>query len=182
MTTTNRVSMRAMPQLHEPDASCDMGGDTSPGVFGHTVIAVLPAGRPRAPAPAARKWEPSDTLVVNVDVAPSIRTILRYLAYSHQAFSDQVTILQLLRRCAVEIEQDGEAIEALGELAAQHDLDRRGPFVRAFDESALAFPIPDGDGANGEAIFTTWEILALDQVIQVLTILDRFRDALTEGA
>jgi hypothetical protein len=198
--TKNRVSMRAMPQLHDHDASCDMGGDTSPGVFGHTVIATVAGIRPRAPA--APRWanaahelaralagarpDPGDTLVVDVDderplIARPLPIILKYLASSHQAFADQVAVLQLVRRCATEIEQDREAAEALGELANQYDVDQRGPFVRAFDESAVAPPIPDGVGANGEPLFTTWELLAMDQVIRVIVRLDRFSSALTEG-
>lgn len=173
------VRFQPMPSLYGPDASSDIGGDTMPGAFGHTVISTTPPNRPRAPATGA--WDSSDTSVVDIDdhqplIDRPLAVILRYLAPSHQAYLDQVDALHLIRRCAEEVERDWGAIEALGPLADLGDMDARGAYMRAFDEAANAPQCEDCDGD-----LTTWELLALDSVVQIVVSLDRFQDSITEG-
>ena len=150
-----------------------------PGAFGHTVIATTPPKRPRAPATGA--WDSSDTSVVDIDdhqplIDRPLTVILRYLAPSHQAYLDQVDALQLIRRCAEETDQDWIAIEALGPLGDLGDMDPRGAYMRAFDEAANA---PEFEDCEGN--LTTWELLALDSVVELVVARDRFQDSITEG-
>lgn len=178
VTEMAEIRFRPMPLLHE-DMSGDTGGDTSPDGFGHTVIAAaMPASRPRAPAAPAVD---SDTRVVDVDDGPlmarSISVILRHFAPSPQAYADQCTVLQAIRRCAGEVAQDCLAIEALGELANPDDIDARGQFLRTFDEASLGEPIRDMEGN-----ITTWELLALDAVVSTIVVLDRFGFVTTEDS
>lgn len=180
------VRFQPMPPLYGPDASCDIGGDTMPGAFGHTVISSTPVRRPLAPATV---WDPSsETNVVDIDdhqplISRPLSVILRYLAPSHQAYLDQVDALQLIRRCAAEVQEDWLAIEALGLLASYGGgyMDPRGAYMRAFDEASSAPEFEDGGVFNGKPSTTTWELLALDSVVQIVVSLDRFQDSITEG-
>lgn len=172
--TTEMSRWRPMPQLH--DMLQDMGDDTDPGGFGHTVIGDLGKVRPRAPA---TPWD-QDTQVIDMDESPldrkPLHIVLRYLTGSHQAYADQAAALDLIRRCTSDMEQDRIALEVLGELAHPDEIDTRCPFLRAFDASAQADVVLDVDGDP-----TTWELLALDHVIRWIVALDRFYDAVMEG-